>query len=74
MMATVKVAKRLYQMPAEKAEQLVQAAAEYVPVGIYAVRKGDYIELCNDPMTVTQMKKARRDYGRRGWKVYCNGL
>ena len=73
-MITVKVAKRLYQMPEEKAEQLLKLAAGYVKLGIYAVRKKDYIELRNDPMTKTQIKEARRHYKKLGFKVYANGI
>ena len=74
MMLTVKVAKNVYQMTEKEAAGLLQIASEYVSCGIYAIRKGIYIELRNQPMTRTQIKKARNEYRKQGVKVYANGL
>ena len=74
MPVTVKVANRVYQMPKTKAEGLLKLASEKVPRGIYAIGKGDYLELHNQPMSRTRMKEARRSYAAQGYKVYCNGL
>lgn len=62
-------------MTEQQKNGLLKLASEQVPCGIYAIRKGkDYYELRNEPMSVTQMKRARRGYKRSGVKVYCNGL
>ena len=71
---TVKVANRLYQMTKTQADSLLELASEKVPRGIYAIGKGDYLELHNQPMSRTRMKEARRSYAAQGYKVYCNGL
>ena len=73
-MATVKVGKRIYQMKEQEARKLLKVAASYVPCGIYATQIGDYYELRNDPMTKTQIKQIRREYRKRGIKVYATGL
>lgn len=50
-------------------------ASELVPCGVYAVEKGDYAELRNDPCASrTQLKEARRTWKAQGFKVYANGL
>ena len=74
MMLTVKVAKNLYQMTEKEAAGLLKIASEYVSCGIYAIRKGSYIELRNQPMTRTQIKKTRKEYRKQGVRVYANGL
>ena len=71
---TVKVAKRIYEMTEEEARGLLRIASDNVRCGIYAIRKGNYIELHSDPMTRTQIKKARNEYRKQGVKVYANGL
>ena len=73
-MVTVKLASRLYQMDADKAEKLIAVASELVPCGIYAVRKKGYVELRNDPMSKTKLREARRHYKKLGFKVYANGV
>ncbi|MCD7829023.1 MAG: hypothetical protein LUG58_01130 [Clostridiales bacterium] len=50
-------------------------ASELVPCGVYAVEKGDYAELRNDPCSSrTQLKQRRRMWKAQGFKVYANGL
>ena len=75
-MATVVIAKRVYQMTDKQAKALLDLASEKVPMGIYAVRRGvDYYEMRNEPFqSRTKLKQARNDYRRAGIKVYCNGL
>ena len=74
-MATVVIAKRVYQMTDNQVRGLLDLASEKVPCGIYAIRKGaDYYEMRNEPLTRTQLKKARNAYRSAGMKVYCNGL
>lgn len=68
----VKVAKRVYQMSSKEAAGLLDLASEQVPKGIYGLRIKDYLELRNDPMSTSQIKAAKRDYKRRGVKVYAN--
>lgn len=74
-MVTVKVAQRLYRMTEDRAEQLLKTAAELVPFGIYALKRGGYIELRNDKLSSrAQLKQARRGFKSEGFRVYCNGL
>lgn len=61
-------------MTEREAAGLLEIASEKVPFGIYALRIGTHIELRNDRMTRTQLKKAKQDCRRRGVKVYANGL
>lgn len=75
MMYTVVVGKRAYRVTEGRKDSLLELASEQVPCGIYAVqKKKDYIELRNDKMSVTQIKKARAAYKRQGIKVFCNGI
>ena len=74
MILRVKVANRIYQMSAKEADGLLKVASEQVPNGVYAVRKNDYLELRNDIYTsITQLKAARREWKRQGFRVYSNG-
>lgn len=62
-------------MTDKQVRALLELASEKVPQGIYAIRKGiDYYEMRNEPLTRTQLKRARNNYRRAGIKVYCNGL
>ncbi len=62
-------------MTEKQVKDLLELAGEKVPCGIYAIRKGiDYYEMRNEPLTRTQLKKARNYYRRAGIKVYCNGI
>lgn len=61
-------------MTEREAEGLLKIASEKVPFGIYALRTGNHIELRNDRMTRTQLKKTKQEFRRRGVKVYANGL
>lgn len=60
-------------MTKKEAMRLVKIASEYVPMGIYAIQKNGYIELRNDPMDKDEIRKARKEYGKMGMKVYFNG-
>ncbi len=74
-MVTVKVAKRLYQMTEDRSNKLLKVAADLVPFGVYAVRKGNYIELHNQKFeSRSALKRARRGLKEQGFQVYCNGL
>lgn len=62
-------------MSQEEAKGLLKVASAYVPLGVYAVRKGaDYYELMNQPMSVSQIKRYKKDCMRQGIKVYANGI
>ena len=61
-------------MTEKEAQGLLKIASEQVSEGIYAIRKNDYIELRNQPMSRTQIKKTRNEYRKRGVKIYANGL
>lgn len=70
----IKVANNFYKMPKGKATSLLKIASEQVPQGIFAVEllgKG-YIELMNMPMGKAEIKKARKEYGKRGMRIYAN--
>lgn len=55
--------------------ELLALAGEQVPQGVYAVEKGDYAELRNDPCpSRTQLKQQRRAWKAQGFKAYVNGL
>ena len=61
-------------MTRKQANNLLNVASEQVPSGIYAIEhigKG-YIELMNMPMTPAEIKKARKEYGKAGVKIYAN--
>ncbi|MCR5704442.1 MAG: hypothetical protein K6G85_07445 [Eubacterium sp.] len=66
---------RLYQMPKEKAQQLLNLAKEQVPLGVYAIEKNKILELRNDKCgSVTQLKTMKRQLKKAGYKVYANGV
>ena len=44
----VKVMNRLYQMSQKEYQGLLQVAREQVPLGIYAIERQGYAELCCD--------------------------
>ena len=74
-MAAVKVGHRVYRMSREEAGKLLEELSSLVPLGVYAVRKGaDYYELMNRPMSVSQIKRFKKDCMRQGIKVYANGI
>lgn len=70
----VKVGNRLYEMSKKEAKAVLAVASEQVSFGIYAVEKGDYLELLNHKATSkTQFKKDVRTFENLGFKVYKNG-
>ena len=71
----VKVGPKLYEMELKELNGLLSVASEQIPFGVYAVQKGNYVELCRDKCeSITQLKKAKRTYKRNGFKVYANGV
>lgn len=69
----VKVGPRVYEMGLEELNKLLSVASEQIPFGVYAVQKGDYVELCRDKCnSITQLKKIKRTYKSNGFKVYAN--
>ena len=69
----VKVASRLYEMGLEELNNLLKVASEQIPLGVYAVQKGNYVELCRDKCnSITELKKHKRAYKSNGFKVYAN--
>ena len=69
----VKVGPRLYEMGLKELNELLSLASEQIPFGIYAVQKGDYVELCRQKCnSITELKKAKRAYKSNGFKVYAN--
>jgi hypothetical protein len=71
-MVRVKVQERVYEMTEDALKGLLRIAAENVPCGVYAIRRGNYVELRNDRMTKTKLKAVKRSYRQEGWKVYAN--
>lgn len=73
-MITVQVANRKYRCTREQADALIAKAGAAVKQGIYAMEHTatGYIELGNWPLSKTQIKKARRDYKKKGIKVHAN--
>lgn len=70
----VKVANRTYRMNRKEYQGLLKVASEQVKFGIYAVEKDNYAELrCDRCSSITQLKKIKRDYKSKGFKVYANG-
>lgn len=52
---------------------MLEQMSEYVPFGVYAVEKGNYIEFRNDHCeSMTQLKELVRNYKQKGFKVYAN--
>lgn len=69
----VKVGPRVYEMGLKELNELLSLASEQIPFGIYAVQKGDYVELCRQKCnSITELKKAKRAYKSNGFKVYAN--
>lgn len=73
-MVTLQIAKRAYQMSREKANKVLDLAKESVPVGIYAVEKDNVIICVNEELSVTKTKQRRREYIKKGFRVYANGI
>lgn len=69
----VQVAKRVYIMTANQSKGLLEIAKEQVSLGIYALEKKGYLEIVNMPMSRTELKKAKRELKKMGFKVYSNG-
>ena len=73
-MVTLQIAKRAYQMTREGANKVLDLAKESVPVGIYAVEKDNVIICVNEELSVTQTKQRRREYIKKGFRVYASGI
>lgn len=47
--------------------------SEHVPFGIYAIEKDGIIEMRRDRCeSMTKLKEIKRDFKKRGYKVYYN--
>ncbi len=69
----VKVMNRLYAMSKEEYKKVLKIASEQVPMGIYAIEKGDYAELMNLKCnSITQLKDKSRVYRQQGYRAYSN--
>lgn len=73
-MVTLQVAKRTYQMTRAGANKVLELARKSVPVGIYAVEKDNVIICVKEPLTKTQAKQRRREYIKKGFRVYASGI
>ena len=72
---TVIIGNRTYSMSREQfKEGIAPLARKAVPFGIYAVEKACQIHMVKEPCrSVTQLKKKKREYAAKGFKVYTNG-
>lgn len=71
----VQILNKAYKMTDKQAEEVLAVAKEQVPFGVYAVKKGVQLIICNDKApSTTQLKKMIREYKAQGFKVYSNGL
>lgn len=69
----VKVGPKLYEMGLKELNNLLKVASEQIQLGVYAVQKGNYVELCRDKCnSITELKKHKRAYKSNGFKVYAN--
>lgn len=69
----VKVLNRLYRMNRKEYLGLLAVAKEQVPMGIYAVEKGEYAELrCDHCKSATKLKEMTRQFRSQGFKVHKN--
>ncbi len=65
---------RVCRMNQKEFQELLKAASEQVPFGIYAVEKQGYAELrCDKCSSTTQLKNLIRQFKAQGYKVYSNG-
>ena len=51
---------------------VLKIASEQIPNGIYAVQKGNYVEMAREKLTNTQLKQRIRELKAAGFKVYYN--
>ena len=62
-------------MTKDQAENLLAVASEQVPLGVYAVRKGNHLEMRRDRCeSKSQVKAIRKAFKSQGYKVYANGI
>ncbi len=70
---TVKIGKRLWKMDRREYKGLLKTAKEQVPLGIYAVEKDNYAELCNIRCESRgQLRKLYGQYKAAGFRVLFN--
>lgn len=68
------IGKSVYEMDAKQADGVLSVVKKQVPCGIYALKKGDVIELEYMPYKYKKnLNKAVAKYVKRGFKVYYNG-
>lgn len=62
-------------MTKKQAENLLEIASDQIPLGIYAVSKGNHLELRRDRCeSKSQAKAIRKAFKSQGYKVYANGI
>ena len=73
-MITVAIGKRRYRCNQERAADLLSKASKRVRQGVYAIEDlgSGFIQIVDIPMSVTQIKRMRREYKRRGARIYAN--
>lgn len=72
MNTTVQIGKRSYRCDEEKLAELMSKASKQVKRGIYAIERKGLVELVNIPLSVTQIKRIRREQKKQGVKIYAN--
>ena len=61
-----------YEMTPAQAEKLIQEASSLVPSGIYAIQKGDYVEMRNDPLDPDEVLAKVQEFEDVGFQVFYN--
>lgn len=62
-------------MNRKRYQGLLELGSEQVPFGIYAIEKDGQAEMRHDHCkSSSELKRLRREYKARGYKVYANGL
>ena len=70
----VKINNRMWRMSHREYQGLLEIAREQVPLGIYAIEKKGYAELrCDKCESITKVKELRREFKKKGFRVYTNG-
>lgn len=59
-------------MTPSQAQRMIDLASDLVPQGIYAISKGDYIEMRNDHLDPAEVLEKAREYEEHGFEVFYN--
>ena len=60
-------------MSRKECQGLLKMASDEIPFGIYAIEKGNYVELRRDKCSsISKLKELVRNFKANGFKVYMN--